>query len=144
LLDCSKRYYTTKKFELEIGANLITLPIGLFASTNNNGGFAKKDFNSVTLSNPFVFVEFRYSPRKPIITNFFGLKSTTIFAAKISGFRMPFDVQSFDKNIMNAAPGVTVQSSADDYTSLNFMIGFYNYYIYQKNKRNFIFMIAIF
>ena len=45
---------------------------------------------------------------------------------------------------MNAAPGVTVQSSADDYTSLNFMIGFYNYYIYQKNKRNFIFMIAIF
>ena len=41
---------------------------------------------------------------------------------------MPFDAQSFDKNIMNAAPGVTVQSSADDYTSLNFMIGFYNYY----------------
>lgn len=128
-----------KQFELEIGANLITLPIGLFASTNNNGGFAKKDFNSVTLSNPFVFIEFRYSPRKPIITNFFGLKSTTIFAAKISGFRMPFDVQSFDKNLMNAVPSVPVQSFADDYTSLNFMIGFYNYYNLSKKQKKFYF-----
>jgi len=128
-----------KQFELEFGANLITLPIGLFACTNNNGGFAKKDFYSVTLSNPFVFVEFRYLPRKPIITNIFGLKSTTIFATKISGFRMPFDAQSFDKNIMNAAPGVTVQSSADDYTSLNFMIGFYNYYNLSKKQKKFYF-----
>jgi hypothetical protein len=45
-----------KQFELEFRANLITLPIGLFASTNNNGGFAKKDFYSVTLSNPFVLL----------------------------------------------------------------------------------------
>jgi|GEM_PF-4654278 len=128
-----------KQFSLEIGANLITLPIGLFASTNNNGGFAKKDFNSVTLSNPFVFIELRYSPRKPIVTNILGLKATTIFATKISGFRIPFDEQSFDKNLMNAVPGMTIQSFADDYTSLNFMIGFYNYYNLSTKQKKFYF-----
>ncbi len=133
-----------KPFTLDLGTNLVSLPTGSFAGTGSNGGYAAKNLGSVVLNNISVFLELKYSPKTPIVTNILGLKSTTIFAARISGFSIGFDTKSFDQNLSNTLPGIAFQSVAKDYRMLNFMLGFYDLYNITKKPRFFYFYDRIF
>ncbi|TAG31390.1 MAG: hypothetical protein EAZ35_04180 [Sphingobacteriia bacterium] len=72
-----------KPYTLELGTNLVSLPIGLFAGGGNNGGYVAKNFESVVLNNPYVFPELKYAAKTSMVTNIFGLQSTISFARSL-------------------------------------------------------------
>lgn len=133
-----------RPFAIELGVNLLTLPLESFGNTESNGGYASKKFQSVFLDNALAFIELRYSPKKPIVTNIFGLKSTTIFAVRVSAFAVGFDTEAFDRNLPNNIPGTTFKSEAKDYRAINFMVGFYDLYNVRKPNRKFYFYDRIY
>lgn len=134
-INAQKDTIIQRPFAIELGINAITLPVGSFGNTESGGGYASKQIKSTFLDNASVFLELRYSPKKPIVTNIFGLKSTTVFAARVSAFAIGFDTESFDKNLNNNVPGIVFQSDAKDYRAINFMVGVYDLYNITKKKR---------
>ncbi|TAG13584.1 MAG: hypothetical protein EAZ35_07625 [Sphingobacteriia bacterium] len=71
-LNAQKDTSVYKPFTLELGTSLISLPTGSFAGTGNNGGYAAKNLESIVLNNISVFLELKYAPKTPIVTNILG------------------------------------------------------------------------